>query len=142
MLLTFFLILIDVCVPLNYLTCEKNGTIEIQHNNNNTCESADKESATHDICVFGFCFHRYMCRKLSMARIGRSLIPLPRCCSGWENLRPSAVRKFTEAARETIRFLPLSYIHVQNPKTIATPVRIIFYYIIYVHVICDHNMGL
>ena len=25
-----------VCVPLNYLTCEKNGAIELQHNNNNT----------------------------------------------------------------------------------------------------------
>ena len=24
-----------VCVPLNYLTCEKNGAIEMQHNNNN-----------------------------------------------------------------------------------------------------------
>ena len=35
MLLTTFLILIDMCVPLNYLTCEKNGTIEMQHNNNN-----------------------------------------------------------------------------------------------------------
>ena len=33
----FFLIRIDVCVcvPLNYLTCEKNGAIEMQHNNNN-----------------------------------------------------------------------------------------------------------
>ena len=33
MLLTFFLILIDVCVcvPLNYLTCEKNGAIEMLH---------------------------------------------------------------------------------------------------------------
>ena len=35
MLLTFFLILIDVFVPLNYLTREKNGAIEMQHNNNN-----------------------------------------------------------------------------------------------------------
>ena len=34
MLSTFFLILIDVCVCLNYLTCEKNGAIEMQHNNN------------------------------------------------------------------------------------------------------------
>ena len=24
-----------VCVPLNYLTCEKNGAIEIHHNKNN-----------------------------------------------------------------------------------------------------------
>ena len=24
-----------VCVPLNYLTCEKNDAIEMQHNNNN-----------------------------------------------------------------------------------------------------------
>ena len=24
-----------VCVPLNYWTCEKNGAIEMQHNNNN-----------------------------------------------------------------------------------------------------------
>ena len=24
-----------VCVPLNYSTCEKNGAIEMQHNNNN-----------------------------------------------------------------------------------------------------------
>ena len=51
MLLTFFLILIDVCVHacvrawmracvhvcarLNYLTFEKNDAIEMQHNNNN-----------------------------------------------------------------------------------------------------------
>ena len=45
MLLTFFLIPIDVCVccvrarvracmPLNYLTCDNNGAIEMQHNNN------------------------------------------------------------------------------------------------------------
>ena len=32
----FFLIIIDVCVCvlLNYFTCEKNGAIEMQHNNN------------------------------------------------------------------------------------------------------------
>ena len=34
-ILTFLLCLTDVCVPLNYLTCEKNGAIEMQHNNNN-----------------------------------------------------------------------------------------------------------
>ena len=36
MLLTFVLILIDVsvCLHLHYLTCEKNGVIEMQHNNN------------------------------------------------------------------------------------------------------------
>ena len=37
-----------VCVPLNYLTCEKNGAIEMQHNNNNnnrqdTCARAEGE---------------------------------------------------------------------------------------------------
>ena len=35
MLLTLFL-LMCVCVPLNYLTCEKSGAIKMQHNNNNT----------------------------------------------------------------------------------------------------------
>ena len=57
-LLTFFLILIDVCVPLNYLTCEKNGALDMQHNNNNTLVSSltfawrvIRESFVTYICV-------------------------------------------------------------------------------------------
>ena len=40
--LDVFLILIDVCVPLHYLTCEKNGALERQdnNNNNNNCTTA------------------------------------------------------------------------------------------------------
>ena len=44
MILTFFLILIDVWVPLNYLTCEKNGAIEMQHDNNNKVEHVPQSS--------------------------------------------------------------------------------------------------
>ena len=30
-------------MPLNYLTCEKDGTIEMQHNNNNNNNKGDRK---------------------------------------------------------------------------------------------------
>ena len=75
MLLTLFLILIDVCVPLNYLTCEKNGAIELQHNNNNTPHiiSIFAKNTFSDITF-------YLCEYKQMAKSeGRCLAYRPPC---------------------------------------------------------------
>ena len=55
MLLTFFRIFIDVCVPLNYLTCEKNGAIEMQHNRPNNKNSVNTPSENKNPSVI--CIH-------------------------------------------------------------------------------------
>ena len=48
-----------VYVPLNYLTCEKNGAIEMQHNNNSTLISYNLSRFlhifTHVLYAFLYC---------------------------------------------------------------------------------------
>ena len=59
--------------------------------------SVDRSSTvhTHSTSVWGLCRHTYICLKLSIARMGRSLAVLPRWCNGWLNFKPFATRQLT-----------------------------------------------
>ena len=41
-----------VCVPLNYLTCEKNGAIEMQHNNNKDKHDIETSTKLNEVTTY------------------------------------------------------------------------------------------
>ena len=66
-------------------------------------------TTTHSKSVFGSCFQRYICLKLSIESIGRSFTVFPRWYSGCVNFEPSAVRKFTLPAKQRSLLLNITF---------------------------------
>ena len=93
-------------------------------------------AATHKRSVFGLCFQRYMCLKLSIARTGRSRTVRPRCFRGCVNTWPLAVRKLTESEMQVYLFEQVQYmvhqyrsiISIYQQKSVAIHVK---------NVVCD-----
>ena len=69
MLLTLELLLMCVCAPLNYLTSERNGAIEMQdNNNNNSFAEGVRESSRHAIPNEAIAYD-LVCRYFSCAQL-------------------------------------------------------------------------